>query len=263
MRYDLETMIPAAKRARGQWWSDGVCAVAGCTRCSPSCDHCWYEGMTHRLFRAMGEPWRDVVDADGRWTGGVHYLPERMERAARARRPRAYSVWGDLFHEGLMVGDIAHAFATMAGAPEHLWFVLTKRAWRAAYLLTLYDPPLYACASPPANVVIGTTLDGHDTVDRLTNLRECAEAGWPTFASYTAVGPFDAEPEDLVGVRWLVVECESGPGRRVPRDAWLDRAVGMATEAGVPLLVKQWDEGGQVVHLPCKQCDDFPTFGDD
>ena len=49
------------------------------------------------------------------------------------------------------------------------------------------------------------------------------------------------DPESWVGrgVGWVVVGCESGPGRRHTRIEWIRDVVRQCQEAGVPVFVKQ------------------------
>jgi len=109
-------------------WTDAVWnPMRGCSRVSEGCMHCYAERMAAR-FSGPGKPYRGLI-LDGRWTGQVRFLPEKLDLPLRWRRPRRVFVnsMSDLFHGWLSNERIAAVFGVMAAAPKHTFQVLTKR----------------------------------------------------------------------------------------------------------------------------------------
>jgi len=56
--------------------------------------------------------------------------------------------------------------------------------------------------------------------------------------------------EQLPGLDWVIVGCESGPGRRHTEIRWIEDVVKQCVEANVPVFVKQAEIDGKVVKMP-------------
>ena len=108
--------------------------IRGCTRVSEGCRHCYAEQIAGR-FSDEGAPFDGFatrVGREGRWTGKVELIEDRLTLPLKWRKPAVVFVnsGADLFHESLPDAAIDRVFAVMALAP-HLTFVcLTKRAKR-------------------------------------------------------------------------------------------------------------------------------------
>src|SRR4051812_6742742 len=101
-------------------WTDATWnPVAGCTKVSPGCDHCYAETLFNR-FNGAGS-----FDT-------VRLMPHRLPQPLRWRRPRRVFVnsMSDLFHDDVSDEYIARVFAVMAITPRHTFQVLTKRHGR-------------------------------------------------------------------------------------------------------------------------------------
>lgn len=63
------------------------------------------------------------------------------------------------------------------------------------------------------------------------------------------LGPIDmyAYLDGHIPFKWVVVGCESGPGRRDCRIEWVERIVECCQDAEVPVFIKQLDLGGECV----------------
>jgi protein gp37 len=66
------------------------------------------------------------------WTGVVNVVEEAMGAPLGWKKPRRVFVnsMGDLFHEGVADGVIAHVWQTMFYTPQHKYLILTKREER-------------------------------------------------------------------------------------------------------------------------------------
>lgn len=131
-----------------EWTSGTWNPVAGCSRVSSGCLHCYAIRDAHRLAGNPNDTIRRTYaglttrHGNGQldWTGVVRLVPERLAAPFRWRDPMRVFVnsLSDLFHEGLADADIARVFAVMALTPRHTFQVLTKRPERMALLLS--DP---------------------------------------------------------------------------------------------------------------------------
>lgn len=109
-------------------WTDATWnPIRGCSRVSSGCEHCYAERQASR-FSGPGQPFEGLA-RDGRWTGRVELIPEKLSEPLRWRKPRRVFVnsMSDLFHEGLTFEDVAAIFGVMAASPTHTFQVLTKR----------------------------------------------------------------------------------------------------------------------------------------
>lgn len=116
--------------------------VIGCDETSPGCKNCWAkELVAMRMSRNPKLPMYHnlarITDlGKTQWTGVVKLVPERLrEIVALGRRKKGSRVFvcdmSDMFHEDVPFEFIAAIFGAMACAPNHLFYVLTKRAERA------------------------------------------------------------------------------------------------------------------------------------
>ena len=228
--------------------------TTGCSPVSEGCRHCWAERMAKRLRGRVG------YDAERPFYPA--YRNERINEPMALKRPSviATSFMGDLFH-----GDLAHTDAakdvasTMAFAHWHQFLVLSKR---------LYHP-----GEAPAftdNVWVGMTVETQEHLLPRFGRMERLLGGHPWLSLEPLLGPIDLEADLGHGreyrildvVEWVVVGCESGPGRRPMHMYDAIRLRDQCREAGVPFMLKQADVFGQVVSLPGigdDPCDDNPA----
>lgn len=98
-----------------EWATDTENWLAGCTKVSPACQHCYAETMTARQATMPNAPrrYREGVIEDRRWTGRVSYSPAAMFRAfdalERARTPRRVfcNSMSDTFHANVPLESLA------------------------------------------------------------------------------------------------------------------------------------------------------------
>ena len=127
-------------------WTDATWSpVVGCLHVSPACDNCYAERMARRQVE-MGNYDPKVMshESEGHWSGQVQLFPDRLTDPLGWRKPRRIFVvsMGDLFHDGVMLGDIYKVLAVATLAPRHAFQILTKRPERMARTLrTISDNP--------------------------------------------------------------------------------------------------------------------------
>jgi protein gp37 len=141
---------------RIEWASKVWNPVVGCSLASPGCTNCYAMRMAWRLQNMASRPdgagnfhldhyEGTVQQSNGGpvWTGKVNVAPDDVLLAPlRRKKPTDYFVnsMSDLFHPAVPFEVVDRVFAVMAGSPQHIFKVLTKRSARMReYLCTLPD----------------------------------------------------------------------------------------------------------------------------
>jgi len=197
--------------------------ITGCTKVSPGCKHCYAERMAHRL-QAIGQK---------NYARGFELAlqPHMLELPLRWKRPQIVFVnsMSDLFHRDVPLEYIQRVFEVMRRAHWHTFQVLTKRAERLA--------ELDADIEWPENVWMGVSVESDAYRERIDALRR-TRARVRFLSLEPLLGPL--ERLDLMGMDWVIVGGESGPGARPMRPEWVHDLRGQCQRAGVPFFFKQW-----------------------
>ncbi len=227
-----------------EWTEEVWNPIAGCTKISEGCKHCYAERMAVRLAAnpSVSEDTREAyqsVITDGHWNGKIVRMPERLKEPLRWRKPRRVFVcsMSDLFHENVSDKYIATVFSEMAHTAEHRFYILTKRPERMWKWLSRCAngeglgwithngtaPSSYGGSGiivghkdwPLPNVWLGVSIENQQCADeRLPYLRELTKKGWKTFVSCEPLlGPIDFEevPVGMFGALSLGLNHLSGP----------------------------------------------------
>lgn len=117
-------------------------AVRGCTRENEACRNCYAEQLAGLRFSGHDENGKPLPfhgfatrvirpdgKAEGRWTGKVELIEEKLTEPLRWRKPQlcfANSTF-DIFHPSLSDTDIDRLFAVAALSAKHHFQLLTKR----------------------------------------------------------------------------------------------------------------------------------------
>jgi protein gp37 len=141
----------------------------------------------------------------------------------------------DLFHERIPLDFIQRVFATMMECPRHHFQILTKRAERLVELSCLL--------TWPKNVWMGVSVENERFAYRADLLRKV-----PAKVRFLSVEPLlGSIPKlPLLGIHWVIVGGESGPGARPMNPLWVDDIHTQCVRAKVPFFFKQW--GGVQKH---------------
>jgi len=154
-----------------------------------------------------------------------------LEAPLHWRKPRLVFVnsMSDLFHEDIPDSFIKKVFVIMERAYIHQFQVLTKRSKR---LLELCPKLPW-----PDNVWLGVTVERSDYLFRTTDL--AATRAKVKFISFEPLlGPI---PDfNLIGIDWVIVGGESGPGARPMDKSWVVEIRDYCAKANVPFFFKQW-----------------------
>ena len=206
-----------------EWTNATWNPVTGCTKVSPGCKHCYAERMAHRL-KAMGQP--NYING---FKLTVH--DHMLERPLSWKKPSLIFVnsMSDLFHKDVPLDFIQQVFEVMGRASWHRFQVLTKRSARLLELDTHLDWP--------ANVWMGVSVEQEKYQFRIDHLRQ-SEAEIKFLSLEPLLGPLPNL--NLMGIDWVIVGGESGPGARAMAPKWVVNIRQQCLRAGVPFFFKQW-----------------------
>ncbi|MCB9948801.1 MAG: DUF5131 family protein [Rhodospirillaceae bacterium] len=212
--------------------------ATGCTKVSAGCDHCYAEAIARRFFGGF-----DLTLHPERLAQVTRFKP--VERDGR-RYPRLVFVnsMSDLWHRDIPDAFLDRVFDTIAGRPDAIFQILTKRPQRMlAYALARWRD-----AGVPANVWLGVSVEDNRVRRRIDDLRRLKAAAGD-FTAYVncepLIGPVDGM--DLTGIDWVLIGGESGPGARPVEARWVRQAIAGARAVGAPVWFKQW---GRWQHNP-------------
>lgn len=236
--------------ATGRWWDRAWSLVDGCTPVSPGCDHCWARNLHHRFhgrqeLRVSGESFI-LTDYDGKWTGQIRVRDDRLDLPLRTKKPTAWAVWNDLFHEHVPPEFIFQVLEVITKAPQHIFLILTKRPERANFIIG-GESGAGLSEAPLPNLWLGTTAENQEMAEkRLPPLLEI-----PSDQHFVSVEPMLGSLNILryLGGRyqpdaldWVICGGESGPGARPMQAEWARSLRDQCVAAGVPFFFKQWGE---------------------
>jgi protein gp37 len=211
--------------------------------------------MSHRLAGMGQEKYQHVTErpADGgnqghgcAWTGTVRCHESALDIPGKRKPPTTYFVnsMSDTFHEQVPGVFLFFLLERMRCTPRHRYLVLTKRPLRAEQIFSEWE----SRSGVNPNVAVGVTACNQEEWEvKVPTLRRI-----PAAMRFVSVEPMlgPVVPLTRSEVDWVIVGCESGPGRRMPQRAWLQAMVGACKRLGVPLFLKQWDYGGGLTKLP-------------
>lgn len=236
-------------KSKIRWTTSTWNPIAGCSKVSPGCAHCYAETLSLRYKRSV-LPW---TPENAELNVILH--PERLRMPLKWKDPRRIFVnsMSDLFHELAPVDFIADVFAVMARADWHTFQVLTKRPERMAAIVAdptfvqLVEAKIAEAAGefalvrrgiswPLTNVWLGTSIENDRFVGRADDLRR-APAAVRFISAEPLLGPLPSL--DLDGIDWLIVGGESGPGFRPMDHEWARQLRDRSLEAGVAFFFKQ------------------------
>ena len=217
--------------------------IAGCTKVSQGCDHCYALTMALRLARIASArleagqrlgrlaPYLDVVDmATGEWTDAIVEVPDVLADFTRWKKPKQVFVnsMSDLFHKSVTPAYRNQVFDAMEAAPHHRYQILTKRSSvMRDFVLQRYGGPT------PDFIWCGASLESETELVRADHMR--AIGGWLSLEPLLSPLPVI----NLVGIPWIVIGGESGAGARPCMSDWISDLIKIARCHGSIVYVKQ------------------------
>ncbi len=231
-------------------WTDATWnPVTGCTKISAGCDNCYAARFSERFRGVPGHPFETGFDLTLR--------PERLMQPFAWKKPRMIFVnsMSDLFHKQVPSGYIARVFDTMERANWHIYQILTKRS----SLLQKFINDRYKSTSAPGHLWFGVSVEHTQAASRIAHLQK-ANAG----IRFLSIEPLIASVGklNLVGIDWVIVGGESGPGARPIDPQWVIDIRDQCVHAKVAFFFKQWGgrtpkAGGRL--LEGKEWNQFPV----
>jgi len=157
--------------------------------------------------------------------------PDLVRLPLQWRQPRTIFVnsMSDLFHEDVPEAFIVEVFDTMVAAHWHTFQILTKRADRLAGVAPRLPWPI--------NVWLGVSVESPRYIHRIKRL-QAVPAAVRFLSIEPLLAPFPSLP--LVGIDWVIVGGESGPGARTMEADWVMEIRDQCIRSGVPFFFKQW-----------------------
>ena len=246
-------------------WADKVWnPVVGCTKCSPGCLNCYAERMAKRLYwMGMAEPSKlpeYMKFKDGWKKGHIECCEHRLNQPLDWRKPKRIFVcsMSDLFHPKVPFEFICKVMDFTQKCPQHTFLILTKRP-ESAKLFYGGTSGMGLSAPPLHNVHLGVSISNQTEADEKIPILLQIPAAVRWLSIEPMLGPVDLKfhlglaknHEDLRGlIGWVVVGCESGPGRRPCNTEWVRSIVAQCKAASVPVFVKQVNVQGKVIKMP-------------
>jgi protein gp37 len=248
-----------------EWATHTVNWLAGCTKVSPACTHCYAEVMSARLATMPQAPprYHDGVIADRRWTGRVSYDAAALVAAFPLLRRRGVRVFAnsmsDTFHEhapSVSLTDLADAIKSMPAGTPGVLMLLTKRPDRLLAWQREHFP-----GGLPAYVWVGCTVEDQRRANERAPLLLQVRASVRFLSCEPLLGPIDLDflaseglgipgyrfsalqpwpPGGEPGISWVIAGGESGPGARPSQPDWFRSLRDQCERAGVPFFFKQW-----------------------
>lgn len=212
-----------SSQSKIEWTESTWNPVTGCTKISPGCDNCYAERLAKRL-KAMGQ--RNYANG---FEVTLHEHMLGVPLSWKKSQMVFVNSMSDLFHKKVPVEYIKKVFKVMCFADNHRFQVLTKRAARLDKI---------ASSLPwPENVWMGVTIENADFVNRADCLRRT-----PAQVKFLSLEPLLGPIPDLnlIGIDWVIVGGESGPGARPMEKDWVLEIKEQCEKDRVPFFFKQW-----------------------
>lgn len=268
-------------------WTDATWdPIAGCTRKSAACRHCYAEALTAAASQSgmWGHGFAEIGPGGGAWTGKVELMEDRLMLPLGWEEPRRIFVnsLSDLFHESLPTGAIDRVFAIMALAPRHIFQVLTKRPkTMQPYMADPATPSriervmgeIHGDANaaklatwPPPNVWLGVTAENQKEADRRIPLLLATPAAVRWVAAEPLLERIDlkpgswlkAAPDDAAAPRldWVVAGGELSAEAQPCHPDWARSLRDQCAKGGAAFFWRDWGE-----HIPAAGVAGDPTDG--
>lgn len=203
-------------------WTDATWnPVTGCTKVSPGCKHCYAERFAERWRGVKGHAYEQGFD--------LKLWPDRLTIPLRWKKPRMIFVnsMSDLFHEDVPSDYVDKILDVIAACPHHTFQILTKRPHR------MWEQAI----EWPDNVWLGVSVESRRYNERIDMLK--LERARIRFISIEPLLQ-DVGPLNLLGIDWVIVGGESGPGARPMETEWVRNVRDQCIEQRTMFFFKQW-----------------------
>jgi protein gp37 len=232
-------------------WTDATWnPVRGCTKISPGCKHCYAETFAERFRGVKGHPYEQGFD--------LRLVPHKLTEPFSWRSPKLVFVnsMSDLFQPGVPDEYAEAVSSVMIKADWHTYQVLTKRSDRLSALLN----GRLRFAAERKHIWWGVSVEDRKYgLPRIEDLRNS-----PAAVRFLSVEPLleDLGELNLIGIKWVIVGGESGPGARPIQKEWVVSIREQCRAARIPFFFKQWGGTRKARYgreLDGRTYDEYPT----
>lgn len=224
-------------------WTDATWnPIRGCSRVSAGCKNCYAERIAAR-FSGVGMPY-EGLSKNGRWTGEVRFVTERIDDPRQWKKPRRIFVnsMSDLFHKKVKLDWIGQIYTVMRYSPQHTFQILTKRPQGMLEYFKLLPASMIL-----PNVWLGVSVEDQKTADERIPLLLQTPAAVRFISAEPLLGPINLVKAFGQGVGelmtdhldWVIVGGESGPGARPMNPDWARSLRDQCEMSGVKFFMKQ------------------------
>lgn len=234
-----------------EWATHTHNVLAGCSKSSPACQHCYAETMTARLAKMPQAPprYHDRVIEGHRWTGRLSYDPDAMNGLAQLLTDPTKRVFlnsmSDTFHPHAPItqlSDLSDIIDDRQRKPTGVLMLLTKHP----DVMLEWQRERHPSGLPPWVWVGSTVEDQQRANERLDDLLN-VQAHVHYVSAEPLLGPleldrwfdgFDGNTPNVID--WVIGGGESGPKARPTHPTWARDLRDQCVYAGVPFMWKQW-----------------------
>lgn len=266
-----------SENSKIEWTDHTFNPWEGCTKVGPGCDHCYAETRNARFAGGTAVNWGPGAlrrrTSAANWRKPLAWNKAHAEFfAAHGRRQRVFCAsLADVFDNTVDPQWRFDLMRLIEQTPNLDWLLLTKRIGNVARMVA--DARTHDWLAGRRNIWLGATIVNQAEADRdipkllavpaarrflsmepllgpvdltaaflpcpnssgvqmdpSTGAYECCAA-----CDYTGIGP-------EIGLDWVIVGGESGPGARPMSPDWARGVRDQCAAAGVPFLFKQWGE---------------------
>lgn len=238
-----------------KYWGKSLQLIEGCTPVSAGCDNCWSASMTHRF--------KEGFVVNGKFNSMIRINDSKLDLPLKTRKPTVFSVWNDLFHEGVPAEFIIQAFEVMdvcngqrTLTPKgwrtyatHTFLILTKRPERIHPVLFGKEGNYYLGSGDYIeNVWLGTSVENQEQADiRIPLLIKSADY-FPKFISIepmlSAINLYQyfwtAGGQKANNIHQVICGGETGRDTRPLHPDWVRSLRDQCQAAEVPFFFKGW-----------------------
>ncbi len=238
-----------SENTRIEWCDHTFNPWEGCQKVGPGCDNCYAETRNARFAGGTainwgpGAPRRRTSKAN--WNKPLSWNRDHAKFfAEHGRRQRVFCAsLADVFDNEAPDGWRADLIDLIWNTPHLDWLLLTKRIGNAERMIERAMQLAGRGINTPwpwSNVWLGATICNQEEADRDIPKLLAVPARVRFLSMEPLLGPVDLSP--IVGLSWVIVGGESGPGARPMHPDWARSLRDQCADAGVPFLFKQWGE---------------------
>lgn len=211
----------------GRFWTHSKTLVEGCTKVSPGCLNCWSEAMQMRFNG--GKAFDGTIVEH--WDRMLDILP----KGNRERKPRVWSYWNDVFHEGVSENFLIRLFNLLDHSKDYN-IICTKRPERAVEFLGMQPGNTKA-----ANLIILVTIEDQERINkRMPFAMKLAVMGYNVGLLCEPLLEHLNLCLDIWPVlpKWIICGPENGKGKRPFDTDWAASIQMQAAHKGIPFFYK-------------------------